>query len=118
MRKEKDHLFWFQAQGWLLRKQKQIIFIYYNLFIINTPFIDYSIFSWTPDEDFSLLLNALKYYDNYCNENRQQFPKIFVIITGKGPEKEMYLEKIGRIKWTNVLILTAWLEAEDYPKVI
>jgi beta-1,4-mannosyltransferase len=46
----------------------------------------------------------------------KKLPKILVVITGKGPQKEMYLERIRSIHWENVLILTAWLQPEDYPK--
>uniref|UniRef100_A0A1I8BR53 Glyco_trans_4-like_N domain-containing protein n=1 Tax=Meloidogyne hapla TaxID=6305 RepID=A0A1I8BR53_MELHA len=72
-------------------------------------------FSWTPDEDFSILLDALNNYDEY---SQTELPKLLVVITGKGPQKEFYLEKISVIPWQNVFILTEWLEAEDYPKVV
>lgn len=46
-------------------------------------------------------------------------PKIFVVITGKGPLKEFYLEKISKTThMQNVQILTVWLESEDYPKLL
>jgi beta-1,4-mannosyltransferase len=57
----------------------------------------------------------LHYYDNLATGGDR--PKIFVVITGKGPEKEKYMEKIRNMSWNYVLIITAWLEAEDYPKV-
>ncbi|KAH4179283.1 chitobiosyldiphosphodolichol beta-mannosyltransferase [Parastagonospora nodorum] len=73
--------------------------------------------SWTADEDFSLLLEALSQYSAEAT-SKAHLPKIVAIITGKGPQKEHYLEKIRKLnqenKLINVVILTAWLTPEDY----
>lgn len=45
--------------------------------------------SWTKDEDFSILLDALEMYDKKAEG---KFIRTF--ITGKGPEKERYLKMI------------------------
>jgi hypothetical protein len=50
--------------------------------------------------------------------NKVILPKLFVVITGKGPQKEFYLEKISHMRMRHVEIVTAWLEAEDYPKLL
>ncbi|BFZ55067.1 mannosyltransferase [Savitreella phatthalungensis] len=65
--------------------------------------------SWTEDEDFSILLDALRYYKG---------PSLRVIVTGKGPMLEHYKRQMGDMKKTNVTIETAWLAAEDYPKLL
>lgn len=62
------------------------------------------------------MLYALLQYDASARK-RTSLPKLLVIITGKGPEKEMYLKRMADIHWENVVILTAWLEAEEYPLV-
>lgn len=73
--------------------------------------------SWTPDEDFSILLNALSAYSAQAT-SKPQLPKILAIITGKGPLKEHYLSKVHTLnqenKLQNVIIRTAWLTPEDY----
>jgi beta-1,4-mannosyltransferase len=73
--------------------------------------------SWTADEDFSLLLEALSRYSAEAT-SRVYLPKVVAIITGKGPQKEYYLDKIRKLnqekKLLNVVILTAWLTPEDY----
>ena len=73
--------------------------------------------SWTADEDFSVLLDALVSYSSLVT-SKTQLPKILAIITGKGPLKEHYLSKIRALnqekKLLNVVILTAWLTPEDY----
>ena len=102
------HCFWFRVQGtWYAR---------IKLASIIVVGISFEICSWTPDEDFSLLLDALRKYDGTTRKMSKKLPKILVVITGKGPQKEMYLERIRSIHWENVLILTAWLQPEDYPK--
>lgn len=73
--------------------------------------------SWTADEDFSLLLSALVAYSAECT-SKTYLPKILAIITGKGPQKEYYLNKIRELnqqkKLLNVVIKTAWLTHSDY----
>lgn len=72
--------------------------------------------SWTPDEDFSLLLDALVEY-------AQDGPRpILALITGKGPQKSYYQSKIRELekagKLPNIRILTAWLSMEDYAMLL
>jgi beta-1,4-mannosyltransferase len=44
--------------------------------------------------------------------------KLMVVVTGKGPQKIFYEEKISRLKLSYVAIQTLWLEPEDYPKLL
>jgi len=74
--------------------------------------------SWTEDEDFSILLNALDEYEVQREVNATLYPQLMCVITGKGPLKNHYLEIIKSKKWQHVIICTPWLEAEDYPKLI
>jgi len=73
--------------------------------------------SWTADEDFSVLLDALSAYSAQAT-GKPQLPKIIAVITGKGPLKEYYLSKIQAMnqekKLLNVILQTAWLTPEDY----
>lgn len=77
--------------------------------------------SWTPDEDFSILLDALVAYSASAT-NQTSLPKILAIITGKGPQKEYYLEQIRKLnqgkQLLNVVVITAWLSAEDYASLL
>ncbi|KAI0964823.1 family 33 glycosyltransferase [Xylaria arbuscula] len=69
--------------------------------------------SWTPDEDFSLLLDALVTYAITSPST-----PILAIITGKGPQKAFYEEQIAALTKANRLpgvhIQTAWLSMTDY----
>ncbi|KAI1292213.1 Chitobiosyldiphosphodolichol beta-mannosyltransferase [Halotydeus destructor] len=83
----------------------------------DRPALIISSTSWTEDEDFQLLLDALKLYDEKSTEN-ETLPKLFCVITGKGPLKEHYRQVISAIDFKKVKIVLPWLEAEDYPKIL
>ncbi|EKD19632.1 uncharacterized protein L3040_002025 [Drepanopeziza brunnea f. sp. 'multigermtubi'] len=74
--------------------------------------------SWTPDEDFNLLLEALCSY----SASPKTLPPILAIITGKGPQKQMYLDRIATLtkdlKLNRIMIRTAWLSAKDYATLL
>jgi beta-1,4-mannosyltransferase len=80
--------------------------------------------SWTPDEDFSILLEALGLYEKRAiklaslqSASHGRLPKLLVILTGKGPLKEKYMGEVGKLQksWKWVQCISLWLEAEDYP---
>ncbi|CAH1793368.1 unnamed protein product [Owenia fusiformis] len=73
--------------------------------------------SWTDDEDFSVLLHALDSYETVA-EDTGDLPKIICAITGKGPNKAYYKAIIEEKFWTHIQVVTPWLEAEDYPKLL
>jgi len=74
--------------------------------------------SWTPDEDFGLLLEALVHLDTAITQTHQSTLKVLVVVTGKGPQKELYLEKMSKLVLGSVAIQTVWLEPGDYPKLL
>ncbi|KAK9366463.1 hypothetical protein V1509DRAFT_629980 [Lipomyces kononenkoae] len=73
--------------------------------------------SYTPDEDLTVLLDALSQYDS-CSTVETPLPKILTLVTGKGPLREQFLKDVSTRSWSNVELRTAWLSAEDYPVVI
>ena len=54
--------------------------------------------SWTPDEDFGILLEAAMIYDKMTH-NLSSYPRLLFVITGKGPLKEAYREKMSKIEF-------------------
>lgn len=70
--------------------------------------------SWTEDEDFSILFNALALYDSDASNTTP----LVVMVTGKGPMKEYYLDQIRSKKWSKITVYTPWLTPEDYPVLI
>ncbi|CAD7093348.1 unnamed protein product [Hermetia illucens] len=82
------------------------------------PAILVSSTSWTPDEDFSILLEALQDYEAEATKANSKLPNLLCVITGKGPLKKYYVQKIGKQNWKKVSVVTPWLEAEDYPLLL
>ncbi|AQK43319.1 UDP-glycosyltransferase TURAN [Zea mays] len=92
----------------------------------------------TPDEDFSILLEAVLMYDRRVAaalgedvstdeeqlwidiKNGKQFvyPRLLFIITGKGPDRKKYEDQIKRLKLRRVALRTMWLASEDYPLLL
>lgn len=84
----------------------------------SRPFILISSTSWTEDEDFSILLNALDNYDTQISTERAPLPALICVITGKGPLKSYYEEILSKKRWKKVTTILPWLEPEDYPKMV
>ncbi|KTW26408.1 hypothetical protein T552_02889 [Pneumocystis carinii B80] len=76
--------------------------------------------SWTPDEDFSILLEAFVAFDrmNTILSKNHEPLSILAIITGKGPLRKFYEQKIKNLNLKYVKIVTIWLDAKDYPRFI
>ncbi|RLL97692.1 hypothetical protein CFD26_102674 [Aspergillus turcosus] len=78
--------------------------------------------SWTADEDFSLLIDALCRYSELATTTKPGLPAVLAIITGKGPQKEMYLKQISKLqeagKLSKVTIRTTWLTTDDYARLL
>jgi len=88
----------------------------------DRPVLLVSSTSWTPDEDFSILIDALRKLHSMITANNlvSSFPRIIVIVTGKGPQKEHYLPLLREFngEHSHINICTMWLEAEDYPRLL
>ncbi|KHJ48066.1 glycosyltransferase, group 1 family protein [Trichuris suis] len=76
--------------------------------------------SWTPDEDFDLLIEALTIYSQYPMEDGQtSLPALFVVITGKGSLREEFLRHIQEVDFKGrVTVVTMWLQPEEYPRLL
>ncbi|KAL2042343.1 hypothetical protein N7G274_004832 [Stereocaulon virgatum] len=74
--------------------------------------------SWTPDEDFSILLEALIKYSDLAITTHPELPEILAVITGKGPQKADFLSRVANFKNEGklemVTIETAFLSTVDY----
>ena len=88
--------------------------------------------SWTPDEDFGLLLDTLHLYEKRAREvnvpgrttynPNKPLPKIVMVVTGKGPLRERYMWKADYLltheNWQWARCVDVWLEPEDYPTLL
>ncbi|XP_059622506.1 chitobiosyldiphosphodolichol beta-mannosyltransferase [Phlebotomus argentipes] len=84
----------------------------------NRPGIVISSTSWTPDEDFGVLLQALQLYEDHAAQQPDIFPDLVCVITGKGPQKEHYMTLLGEKRWRHVSVSAPWLENQDYPRLL
>jgi len=81
--------------------------------------------SWTADEDFGMLIDALGMYERMAkndNASGEQggLPKVLMIVTGKGPLRDMYMNRIEELQkdWRWVRCISLWLDAADYPLLL
>lgn len=84
----------------------------------NRPGLVISSTSWTPDEDFNLLLNAFDDYERAVESDRKHFPKLVCVITGKGPMKSEFHVVLSKKNYQHVNIITPWLATDDYPLLL
>lgn len=97
------------------------------------PAIIMSSTSWTEDEDFGLLLDALKLYNEekklqhlasrtihrvYDFGVNDYLPELVCVITGKGPMKSYYEKKLKQLKLEYVEVILPWLSTTDYIKML
>ena len=81
------------------------------------PLLITSSTSWTEDEDFDLLLDAMVRFEEKL-ESISSATRVLVVITGKGPLKEMYEAKMSRLSLRHVAFQTLWLQPGDYPRIL
>lgn len=73
--------------------------------------------SFTADEDFGVLVEALKLLNGMLVEAKSK-ETVRMVVTGKGPLKQDFLDSIYEHKWQKVLIKDAWLPIVEYPNVL
>lgn len=81
--------------------------------------------SWTADEDFGMMLDALMDYAAGLRGDSASIespPPILAIITGKGPQKQPYMDKIKELteqgRLPGIRISTAWLSTREYASLL
>lgn len=93
----------------------------------NRPALIVSPTSWTADEDFSILLEAVTQCEALIAARTtvpplaspdRPFPRLCILITGKGPLREYYEEQIRRLAARTISLHTLWLSAEEYPLLL
>ena len=82
--------------------------------------------SWTPDEDFDLLLEALERAERSLTGNAGRgdvpsglsTPALAVLLTGRGPLRETFEQRASRRNFKAIAVKTLWLEPADYPTLV
>lgn len=73
--------------------------------------------SWTPDEDFGVLLEAVRLYEQQAASN-PSLPSLVVAVTGRGPLLPEFKSRLTRLPLQRCAFRTAWLEAAEYPLLL
>jgi beta-1,4-mannosyltransferase len=78
--------------------------------------------SWTPDEDFDLLLEALERAERSLNakfgKSDGTAPDIVVMMTGRGEMRTDFEKRLSRRDFKRIAVRAAWLEPGEYPTLI
>lgn len=81
----------------------------------NRPLIVVSSSSYTPDEDFTVLVKALDLLDKAMMEIDNPF---VVVLTGRGPLKNHFAEIFAAKTYSKIKVMMKWLEPDDYPRLL
>ncbi|MGH9175540.1 MAG: glycosyltransferase, partial [Vicinamibacterales bacterium] len=74
--------------------------------------------SWTPDEDFDLLLEALERAERTLSRSGAPDSALAVILTGRGAVRESFDARAARRNFKAIAVRTLWLEPADYPRFV
>jgi len=89
--------------------------------------------SWTPDEDFDLVLEALERTERQLTRDGDpggpsdssgdkpsglSSPALAVFLTGRGDIRQAFESRAARRNFKTIAVKTLWLEPADYPKLI
>jgi beta-1,4-mannosyltransferase len=80
------------------------------------PLVVVSPTSWTADEDFALLLEALAECE--ARLAAQPGPPLLVVLTGTGPLRREYEARLAHLPGARVHAYALWLPADDYAAVL
>lgn len=107
-----------QAQRMAFLEKYSLLASHFNHIVDKKARLLVSSTSWTADEDFGLFLDALCAYSASATSSRSRLPELVVVITGKGPLKDFYVDRIRHLNASNALqrvtIYTDWLSFDNY----
>ena len=74
--------------------------------------------SWSPDEDFDLVLEALERAERQLIKQGASTTLLAVFLTGRGPLRETFEQRAARRNFKAIAVKTVWLEPADYPTLV
>jgi beta-1,4-mannosyltransferase len=72
--------------------------------------------SWTRDEDFDVLLDAVRRCEALVAE--RTFPDVLVLLTGRGARREGFEAAAAALPGRRIHVRTLWLEPDEYPSAL
>jgi beta-1,4-mannosyltransferase len=85
---------------------------------VSRPAVIVTSSSWTADEDFSVLLEAMRACDAALARETPGLPPLLFLMTGEGPLRATWERRVEALGLTRVRCRTLWLEAGDYPRLL
>ena len=85
--------------------------------------------SWTADEDFDLVIEAVRYLEDRIRgwesvdaleamRGPRRFPDLVILVTGDGNRRAEFERRFAGLPARRVQLRTRWLEPEDYPRSV
>lgn len=104
----------------LSRILARVVFVPFDWHQSRRPAVIVTSTSWTPDEDFDLLLDAAAQADRALRTHARDaaLPDLFIVITGAGRLREAFERRIPGLNLRRVHLHTVWLPADDYARLL
>jgi beta-1,4-mannosyltransferase len=74
--------------------------------------------SWTADEDFDLLIDAVRRIEATTDDRVLEARRILVLATGRGTLRDRFERTAAALPSRTVRLATAWFEADQYPFMV
>lgn len=79
--------------------------------------------SWTADEDFDLVIDAVLLLEERirgweANGPSRRFPDLVILVTGDGARRAEFERRFAGLPARRVQLRTRWLDPEDYPRIV
>lgn len=87
-------------------------------YIENRPLIIVSSSSYSPDEDFEILVKACDVLEEKISQMRDIYPHLVFVLTGRGPLRDHFQDIFARKNYKKLTVIMRWLEPDDYPKLL
>jgi beta-1,4-mannosyltransferase len=102
-------------------RTRQSVFTRLGLPAGAAPVFAISPTSWTADEDFDLLIEAVAVCEALADDQQRPgrpFPTLLILITGRGPLRKRFEERVAGRPGSQVHLCTMWLDPGEYPRVL
>eukprot|EP01126_Amoeba_proteus_P036637 TRINITY_DN373_c0_g1_i26.p1 TRINITY_DN373_c0_g1~~TRINITY_DN373_c0_g1_i26.p1 ORF type:complete len:394 (-),score=67.28 TRINITY_DN373_c0_g1_i26:194-1375(-) len=84
----------------------------------SRPILLVSSTSWTADENFDLLIDAMGYLEKLIHNDVKRFPPVRLVVTGKGELKEHFCQKWESMGLKNISLFTPFLTYQHYATLL
>jgi len=79
--------------------------------------------SWTADEDFGVIIDAVRDLEDRvrgweANHPGRRFPDLAILVTGDGQRRAEFERRFAGLPARRVQLRTRWLDPDDYPRIV